>query len=197
MDIVSLKFDNFNIVVTINIVLLFLIIAFICFLFKLLFKSYYIDEINLGIGENTIKLKIDKSLKLIAHKILIELSTRVISYPFDDNDTIIEVYNSWYEAFKTIRLLLKDISIDKENAKKLSELTTELLNLIFRKHLTKWQAKFRKWYEYELAKSENNNLSPQEIQRKYVYYDDLVEDLKFSQMKIEKYIEELKKIIEL
>ena len=130
MDIVTLKFNNFNIVVTVNIILLLLIVVLFCFLSKFMFKNYFIDEVNLGIGDNIIRLKVDKSLKLIAYKILIELSTRVIAYPFNDSDIIIEVYNSWYEAFKTIRLLLKEISIEKKNAKKLSELTIELLNLI-------------------------------------------------------------------
>ncbi|EOD9565376.1 TPA: hypothetical protein ACN380_004399 [Vibrio parahaemolyticus] len=45
-------------------------------------------------------------------------------------------------------------------------------------HLTKWQARYRRWYEREFALPENESKTPQEIQRDYPYYDELVSDLK-------------------
>ena len=43
--------------------------------------------------------------------------------------------------------------------------------------MTKWQAKFRHWYDTEKNKKENENLSPQEIQKKFPEYGELVKDL--------------------
>jgi len=44
-----------------------------------------------------------------------------------------------------------------------------------RPHLTRWQARFRQWYGEALKKSPDK--SPQEIQRDFPQYRELVEDL--------------------
>ena len=68
------------------------------------------------------------------------------------------------------------------------------MNIGMRPHLTKWQAKFRKWYTLELEKEENNKLTPQELQRKYPEYDQLISDLKSSQDQILELIDKLEAI---
>ncbi|MCU0323627.1 MAG: hypothetical protein MUF45_00030 [Spirosomaceae bacterium] len=119
----------------------------------------------------------------IAHKIYVELITRKAALPFDENhDLIIEVYNSWYSLFQVIRQELKNISgelLQKSSASdKLIELTTDILNKGLRPHLTEHQAKFKKWYTNHSEDNENKNKTPQEIQKLYPNYQELVSSLK-------------------
>ncbi len=101
--------------------------------------------------------------------------------PLDmDNDVIYEVYNSWYEFFKITRESLKEFPVSKlenEVFTEIIDIAIGVLNGELRKHLTKWQAKFRHWYDIEKDKKENEGLSPQEIQKKFPEYDELVKDL--------------------
>ena len=70
-------------------------------------------------------------------------------------------------------------------------LILKILNEELRGHLTKWQARFRKWYK------ENENIigeDPQEIQKKYPQYKELVKDLKRVNNNMIIFTEELDKI---
>ena len=74
---------------------------------------------------------------------------------------------------------MKDIPIEKlESGDNLVDLTGDVLNKGLRPHLTRWQAKYRKWYESNKNIEEYKELTPQEIQKKYPLYDDLINDLK-------------------
>ena len=88
-----------------------------------------------------------------------------------------EVYDSWYEYFRVARELIKDLPIEKiECASELIELATKVLNQGLRPHLTKWQARYRKWYESSVKECDAK-LSAQDIQKQYPYYDELLSDL--------------------
>lgn len=152
-------------------------------------SSIEIDEVELGIGNSKIKLKYDSRDREIAYKLWVELNTRKIGLVYDeDNDVLVDVYNSWYEFFKVSRELLKAIPQSKlASTPQLIELSLEILNVGLRPHLTKWQAKFRKWYSSELLKNENDKKTPQEIQRQYAYYDELIADLKLTNQKMVQY----------
>lgn len=144
-------------------------------------NNYEINEVNLGIGSNTISFKPNYTDREIAYKLWIELKTRKLVLPLDFNeDVIVEVYDSWYKFFSVTRDLIKEFPISKlnENEKDLVEITIDILNNVLRVHLTKWQAKFRKWYNLELKKEENNHLTPQQIQSNYEYYNEITEDMK-------------------
>lgn len=136
---------------------------------------------DIGIGNNIIRFKPNKKDKEIAYQLWVELSTRKLGIPLDiDNDVIYEVYNSWYEFFKITRESLKEFPVSKlenEVSTEIIDIAIGVLNGDLRKHLTKWQAKFRHWYDTEKDKEENDNLSPQEIQKKFPEYDELVKDL--------------------
>lgn len=67
------------------------------------------------------------------------------------------------------------------------EISIQILNKCIRPHLTKWQAKYRKWYENELEKNKDKQISPQEIQKEYEYYDEMVEDILNVNKKIKEY----------
>lgn len=133
----------------------------------------------------------------IAWKLYVQLATRKAAIPIEDNDIITEVYDSWYQLFTTTREYLIELpSSDlegNENAQEIVKLSLEVLNEGLRPHLTTWQGKYRKWYEAELNKKENENLTPQEIQRKYPEYQEIIEDMKNVNKELIKYAEELKR----
>lgn len=205
MDIINVKFEDCtNLIISVN------IIAAICLLAlavlasmvvkyiiqKSTLKSIKIDETTIGIGNSSVTIKYDGSIKEIAYKIWIELTTRKIGIKYDENyDVISEVYDSWYEAFKVIRTLLEGIPGHRiHDSKGLIELTTKVLNCGLRPHLTKWQAKYRAWYKNELEK--NKDMSPQDIQKKFPEYQALVDDLKATNDIMINYASELKRIID-
>lgn len=158
-------------------------------------KRFQIDGATIGLGNNNIVIKYDNKVQEVAYKIWVELVTRKIGLQFDEeNDVIIEVYNSWYAAFKRIRELLEEIPIRNIGySKGLSDIVIQVLNVGLRGHLTRWQAKFRKWYDLE--KDKYPNLTPQEIQRKYLEYEELVSDLKISNNVVLSFVAELEKFI--
>lgn len=200
MEIFGIEFESWNfIILRLNwfaIVTLFVLVCVGIQIFKkhISKKSITIDEINLGIGDSSIKLIYNKKDQEIAYKLWIELSTRKIGFLFDkEHDVITEVYNSWYEFFKIARELLKDIPLSRLfYSNDLIELTEKVLNKGLRPHLTTWQAKYRKWYEKESVT--NNEDTPQELQRKYPHYDELVDDLIKTNKRMIEYKNLMKKI---
>lgn len=110
-----------NLDIVINIWLLGLITLSILFylgyslksrhLFK---KTFEIDEAEIGIGNQKIKIRPNVQDAQIAYKLWVELSTRKIGLLIDfDNDVIVEIYNSWYQFFELTRELIKEIPISK------------------------------------------------------------------------------------
>lgn len=165
----------------------------IALLIKHILKCCYkhsidVDEMTLGIGDSTVTLKYDNKDKEIAYKLWVELNTRKIGIEFDEeNDVIAEVYNSWYEFFKVSRELIKEIPAKKiKYTSELIELSTDILNKGLRPHLTKWQAMFRKWYDLQLN-DDNKDKSPQQIQREYNRYAELVTELKHTNKQMIEY----------
>ena len=204
MDIINIELENwYSLSIKLNyfaIILLFVILFGVSIIVKkispLLHKnSMYIDEVELGIGTNSkVKIKFSREDREIAYKLWVEMSTRKIILPFDEeNDVIVEVYDSWYSFFGIARGLLKDIPVEKLNSsKQLISVTDRVLNKCLRPHLTKWQARFRKWYNLQL--DSNSDLTPQEIQYTYPHYNELVNELKAINKNIDYYGEVLKKL---
>lgn len=154
-------------------------------------------ELNVSLGGiGGIKIKPNHELEQIAHKAWTELITRKAGLPFDlENDVIVEVYNSWYALFVEIRNLVKEIPADQikdENTQKLVNLLVGSLNKGLRPHLTKWQARFRKWYAVEIKKASNTNKTPQEVQRKFPQYEELTRELLTINKQLVSYVKELR-----
>lgn len=202
MDIIDLELDGWStFVFRVNwlaVVIALVLIWGISFLMKQCLKyvnkkSLTIDEVNLGIGNSSVKISYSKKDQEIAYKIWVELSTRKIGLRFDkENDVIKEVYDSWYTFFETARELLKDIPGNRiPYSGDLIELTEKVLNIGLRPHLTKWQAKYRRWYEEELKRGSG---TPQDIQKKYPEYNALVEDLLETNEKMIEYKKLMKRI---
>ncbi len=149
--------------------------------YRNLFQKFEIDQAEVGMGTNKLKLSINETDRQIAYKIWVELSTRKIGLPIDlEHDVISEVYDSWHTFFTVTRELVKDVPVNKFRRKETEEivrLSIGVLNDGLRPHLTKWQARFRRWYGKATEDSNFIDQSPQEIQQRYPKYDELQADL--------------------
>lgn len=145
-------------------------------------SDFELNEAEFGLGQQKIKLKANDDDRQIAYKIWVELSTRKIGLQIDlEQDVISEVYDSWHAFFSVTRELIKDVPVRKyqrDSTTKIVRLSIEVLNEGLRPHLTKWQARFRRWYEHAARKEDFGNTAPQEIQRQFPAFDELAEDLK-------------------
>jgi hypothetical protein len=161
-------------------------------------RKFSIDRAELGLSGTTIIIKPNIEDQQIAYKLWVELSTRKIGLPIDyDHDVIIELYNSWYEFFKLTRELIKDIPITKikdKDTQAIINLSIDVLNEGLRPHLTKWQARFRKWYDVQLDATDNMHKSPQEIQSSYPDYQQMIEEMRHVNKKLIKYRAMLEKL---
>lgn len=184
MDIFNISFDGCTkIIVSVNWIAIVILIILVIVAAHVLKKvglligrrSISVDQANIGIGNSSITLKFNKKDQEIAYKLWVELSTRKIGLPFDENDVISEVYDSWYAFFGIARDLLKDLPAERlAYSGELVDLTQKVLNNGLRPHLTKWQAKYRKWY----FENSNKEGSPQDIQKAFPEYEELLSDLK-------------------
>lgn len=171
-----------------------------------LWKIYISQKFNIydmgveisGSPKVSFKVQRNDDNLFIANRIYIELTTRKAAIPIDEeNDVIEEVYDSWYKLFGIIRDEIKTLpgrylkSHDSTIA--LIGLTMKILNEGLRPHLTEHQAKFRKWYGQE--KDKNENISPQELQRRYPDYDNLIASMKQVNQTLIQYSNELNKLI--
>ncbi len=196
--------DDLSVNVEIGIILIALL--FISAIIVLLVRNkintlVFAPEVELSVnlaGIGNVRIKQNHEVAQIAHKAWTEFVTRKAGLKFDpENDVIVEVYDSWKELFGRVRLLIKEIPANKlrdENTQKLVGLLVDALNDGLRPHLTRWQAKYRSWYLNELNKRENEGKPPQEIQKGYPYYDELLTDLIMINQQIISYTNELKKL---
>ncbi|QDT29893.1 hypothetical protein Enr10x_52500 [Gimesia panareensis] len=134
---------------------------------------------------NLFKMEIcpDHETARVAYQAWVEIRTRKVGLRFDpDHDVIAEVYDSWYQLFQVLRDLTKTIGVrhlkECEETQKLVTVLIRVMNEGLRPHLTQWQAKYRRWWEAALKNSEYEEMTPQDIQRLYPQYGELVEDLK-------------------
>lgn len=152
-----------------------------------------------GLPEATIE--VNRDTQKIAFAAYTELVTRKIALPFDEkHDVISDVYKSWYQTFSITRELIKQVPAQhiarSHDTRELVQSLINLLNQGLRPHLTKWQARFRHWYEREIGKPESEGLSPQEIQQKFPDYADLIADLKSVNSNFQEFARQLRSLAE-
>lgn len=162
-------------------------------------KWLEINEAEIGIGNQKIKIKPNYEDIQIAYKLWVELSTRKIGLPIDfEHDVIIEIYKSWYEFFRLTRELIKNIPVAKirkgEGTVSLVRVAIDMLNEGLRPHLTLWQARFTRWYQNESEKSENASMTPQQLQKKFPNYDELIRDMEKVNTNLIRYRDTLRRI---
>ncbi len=207
MKIIEIIFNSSNdLQITISKWLLILAIPFVIYLIIQLFKNIIrkstpleINQVELGIGKQKVIIKPNFEDKQIAYKLWVELSTRKIGLPIEfEHDVISEIYDSWYEFFKLTRELIKNIPINKvqshESTLNLVNTAIDVLNNGLRPHLTRWQAKFRKWISAQDSIPEKQNISPQDLQKQFPDYDDLATDMLIVNNRLIYYRELLRKI---
>ena len=198
--------ESFDVVFSVDgLLLLLLVIALAIFLgIKLAFGSFGwrrfdIDEADFGLGSQRIRLRPNDTDREIAYKVWVELSTRKIGLPIElTDDVIVEIYNSWYNFFSVTRELIKSVPISKvrrKDTQQIIDLSIEVLNTGIRPHLTKWQAKFRRWYENSLDDAANRASTPQAIQRKFPDYASLSEDLMRVNQQLIRYRDKMYEIV--
>lgn len=194
---------SLNIEIGMSLVLILTIIAILIFILRWVMNKGLIfgeTELNISLGGiGSVKIKPSHEVAQIAHKAWTELITRKAGLQFEpDNDVVVEVYDSWYKLFSEMRSLIKEIPaghLKKDNTKKLVDILVNSLNKGMRPHLTKWQAKFRRWYEAELNKEINKDKTPQDIQKQYSFYGDMIQDLILVNQQLVAYTAEIKKLI--
>jgi hypothetical protein len=171
-------------------------------IFRSLRKHRSLKPIELNIqlaGIGTIKLQPNWEDVQVAHKIWTELVTRKAAIEIDpENDVIVEVYDSWYALFQRMRQLLADVPSEcirtEKSTQKLVDVAVSTLNLGLRPHLTKWQALFRNWWTN--TQEELRNVSPQEHQRKFPQYQELVSEMRLVNQQLIQYASQLKKLVD-
>jgi len=203
MDFFSVYIDeHLNIVIQISVwIVIAAILLFVLyyFLIRKLFK-YNLVRVDIKLGNvGVAEFRPNKTDLQIAHKIWTELVTRKAAIPIDeDNDIIEDIYDSWYALFKKVRDFIGEIPADlvrnNKSTKEIVRIATQTLNEGLRPHLTKWQARFRTWRTSK--KDKLMEMTPQEFQKEYPQYKDLIDDLLKVNRQLIQYAQELKKIID-
>lgn len=201
VDLVAISFSEFgNLTIQVNMLFVGLLVFAVLLFWKIFVKKrkvkVNIEQISFGTNGGSAVLSFSHREQEIAYKLWVELITRKIALSFDEqNDVIVEVYDSAYQFFGIARNLMKEIPYTSFSGKSnLVWITEEVLNNALRPHLTCWQAKFRRWYSEEIERKDNSGMSPQEIQTKYPYYDALIKDLKNTNRMIQTYCGNLERI---
>ena len=144
---------------------------------RFFFRSLEFDAAELGFGSSKLQFKPNSLDRQIAYEIWVELSTRKIGLEIDlDHDVITEVYNSWYEFFGVTRELIKEVPAHKlrqKGTRAIVKTSVHVLNDGLRPHLTRWQARFRKWFEAQTG----SDAEPQSVQTSFPAFAELSSDL--------------------
>jgi hypothetical protein len=163
------------------------------------FRTLEIDQTEIGVGNGKVTFKPNNVDRQVGYAIWVELSTRKIGLDIDlEHDVVSEIYDSWYNFFAVTRELIKTVPITRVNdqsTKKIVELSINVLNEGLRPHLTQWQARFRRWYEYQLGKDVECAESPQDIQKRFPLYSDLEKDMLSVNRRLKAYRESMRKLV--
>ena len=212
VQIINFKFnfEDCSFSLTLNILTL-LISVLLYFLFQYLIKRYTKSnkiynkvvpvKLKYTFAGTEIEYSINRNFQNIeiAHRMYVELITRKAAIPIDENDIIVEIYDSWYTLFQTTRDELKKLSgemlLENQVSKDLIKLLSDILNIGLRPHLTEHQAKFRKWYNLAIMSEENKDKTPQKIQSEYDDYENLFKSMKLVNELLIEYSKRLQDIV--
>lgn len=144
-------------------------------------RSMEFDEAVIGIGNGKMKLRPNNTDRQVAYQVWVELSTRKIGLEIDlEHDVVSEIYDSWHTFFGVTRDLIKSVPVTKvtdKSTQKIINMSIAVLNEGLRPHLTRWQARFRGWYQHQMEQAERKGLEPQLVQREFPAYAELQADL--------------------
>jgi hypothetical protein len=163
------------------------------------FRRFRIVRLNITLGNvGTVELAPNTEDIQVAHRIWTELVTRKAALEIDpENDVIVDVYDSWYALFGRIRQLVGEVPAhllrEEESTRQIISIAINTLNMGLRPHLTRWQARFRNWYAQQ--EHDLRTRSPQEVQRDFPGYQELLADLRNLNKQLIQYAGELQKIV--
>jgi len=166
-------------------------------------RSFEIDQAEIGVGSSKFRFRPNVADRQVAYAIWVELSTRKIGLEIDfDHDVIVEIYDSWYRFFSVTRDLLKEVpaaQVKRDSTQAIIKLSIEVLNEGLRPHLTRWQARFRWWYERELKRYDEGVArpieDPQQIQRQFPEYDALRADMERVNQALMRYRAKMRELV--
>ncbi len=162
-------------------------------------KRFCVVSLHIEIAKiGKVELKPNSEDIQIAHRIWTELITRKAAIEIDpEHDVIVEVYDSWYTLFGKTRDLISEIPAElvrkEQSTQTLVRIAVDSLNLGLRPHLTQWQARFRNWYGQQEA--ELRTRSPQEVQRDFPKYAELISDMLRVNKLLIQYASELERVV--
>ncbi|HTU10158.1 MAG TPA: hypothetical protein VMG08_04595 [Allosphingosinicella sp.] len=210
--LLSLAWDNDSSNLTLSLSLVLIISTFVVvgavilvrwWLGGLAFKKFEIDQAEIGVGNNKFRFRPNMSDKQIAYAIWVELSTRKIGIAIDfEDDVVAEIYDSWFEFFSVTRELIKGVPVSKvrrDSTQAIIKLSIEVLNEGLRPHLTKWQARFRRWYDKQLKKYDDGEgaevLYPQQIQAEFPQFQELKVDMERVNQALMRYRAKMRELV--
>ena len=162
-------------------ILLTLFLFLVVYLFVRHKKYRFISvTVNLPFKLGNITYEPSEEDRIVAWKLYAQLKTRKAALIFDENNDVIDdIYDSLYELFPISRDLLMNLPIcEIERRPSIADLVLRVQNDGVRPHLTKWQCDFRRWWNSALENPRNKNKRPQDIQKKYPRYEELIKELK-------------------
>lgn len=167
------------------------------------FREFEIDQAEIGVGNNKFRFRPNLGDKQVAYAIWVELSTRKIGLPIDfEDDVIAEIYDSWFEFFSVTRELVKGVPVGqvrRKSSQAIIKLSIEVLNEGLRPHLTKWQARFRRWYDRQLKKYDDGEageiLYPQQIQADFPQFAELKADMERVNQALMRYRAKMRELV--
>lgn len=150
-------------------------------------------SIGLPFGLGSATFDLTSKDRIAAWKLHIQLVTRKAALPFDQKDDVVaDVFASLFELFQVTRDLLLELPPSNSNDQHgVAGLIIRVLNMGIRPTLTRWHADYRRWWEAALQLPANAGRPPQEIQRDYPRYPDLVADLGRMNIELSKFSDQL------
>lgn len=153
-------------------------------------------SLSLPFGLGSVTYDISDDEREAAWQLYVQLKTRKAAIPFDtDNDLIVEVLDSLYELVTVTRDLLLHLPVQNSESHALSDMMLRVLNDGLRPYLTKWQADFRRWWEFEIQQPNHRALRPQMVQKAFPHYDQLVQDLMEMNHQLDEYANDLLAVV--
>jgi hypothetical protein len=135
------------------------------------------------------------SVRIIARRILVEMRTRTLLVPVDfDHDDLRQVYDSWHEFFHRTRALLHELAgAESPEAGALEAEVDEILNVVMRSHLRRWQIRLHDWLAQQKPTAAWSRLDPQARQKRFPQFPELRKDLEKTQRELSRRAEQLRR----
>ena len=167
----------------------------------LTFRDFEIDQSEIGLGQNKLRFKPNLTDRQVAYAIWVELSTRKIGLPIDfEHDVVSEIYDSWFSFFTVTRELIKSVPVQQmrhRSTREIVHFSVEILNEGIRPHLTQWQARFRRWSEFQLEKKGDEVavlIEPQTLQGQFPKYEELRADMERVNQNLIRYRQKMREL---